>query len=110
MPKAKNPKEEIHACQDALITVFKGHMVAALCKEFHLLGADDDITDVEVNLCNLSSVVQKVVDKHTIVSEALLGSCVVDTGDGIYNYARVICHYASLVCEFVDAWSEGDGE
>ena len=30
--------------------------------------------------------------------------------DGVYNYARVLCHYASLIMEYRDAWAEGDGE
>ena len=30
--------------------------------------------------------------------------------DGVYNYARVLCHYASLIMDYRDAWAEGDGE
>ena len=31
--------------------------------------------------------------------------------DGIYNYARILCHYGSLVLEFIDdAWAEGNGD
>ena len=37
-PKAKKPKDDMHACQDALLTVFKGHMVAAACKEIDIEG------------------------------------------------------------------------
>ena len=29
--------------------------------------------------------------------------------DGVYNYARVLCHFGSIVMELVDAWAEGDG-
>ena len=32
------------------------------------------------------------------------------TGDGVYNYARVLCYFGSIVLEFYDAWSEGDGD
>ena len=28
----------------------------------------------------------------------------------MYNYARVLCHYAALVSKFTDAWGEGDVE
>ena len=28
----------------------------------------------------------------------------------MYDYERVLCHFAALVSEFTDAWSEGDGE
>ena len=36
--KAKKPKDDMHACQDALLTVFKGHMVAVACKEIGIEG------------------------------------------------------------------------
>ena len=32
-----------------------------------------------------------------------------ESKDGVYNYARVLCHYAALVAKFTDAWSEGVG-
>ena len=31
-------------------------------------------------------------------------------GDHVYNYARVLCHFGTLVLQFTDAWSKGDGE
>ncbi len=43
------------------------------------------------------------------MSEAILGKTVEESGDGKYNYTRVLCHYAALVMEFLDGWSEGDG-
>ena len=33
-----------------------------------------------------------------------------DDEDGVYNYARVFCHYGALLMEFRDAWGEGDSE
>ncbi len=44
------------------------------------------------------------------MSEAILGKTVEESGDGIYNYSCVLCHYIALVTEFLDGWSEGDGE
>lgn len=32
------------------------------------------------------------------------------TGDHVYNYTRVLCHYGAMVMEFRDTWGEGDGE
>ena len=40
----------------------------------------------------------------------MLRQQVTPTTDGVYDYARVLCHHASLVYEFRDAWAEGDGE
>lgn len=28
----------------------------------------------------------------------------------MYNYARALCHFGTLVMEFRDAWAEGDGD
>ena len=37
LPKANTPKTDFHACYDALVTVFKGHVVASACE---VLGID----------------------------------------------------------------------
>ncbi len=57
----------------------------------------------------MSDVAVKVVESFTIVSEAVLGLPLPDCQDRVHNYARVLCHAASLAMEFTDAWSEGDG-
>lgn len=44
------------------------------------------------------------------MDQAFLGGEMLDTGDTVFNYARVLCHYGSLVMEFRDAWAEGDGD
>ena len=44
----------------------------------------------------------------TLVTESIIKETVKETGDGKNNYARTLCHYASLALEFTDAWSEGD--
>ncbi len=36
--KAKKPKNDMHTCQAALLTVFKGHIVTAGCKEIDIAG------------------------------------------------------------------------
>ena len=41
--------------------------------------------------------------------EAILDQPLPETDDGVYNYARVLCHLAAIVTKFMDAWSEGDG-
>ncbi len=57
----------------------------------------------EVNQALLGGVAQKVVKEFTVISEALLGEPVVDSGDHVYGYARFLCHFALLVLLFVDA-------
>ncbi len=54
----------------------------------------------------VSDVASKVVDRFTIVSEAVLRLPVEDSNDRVHNYSRVLCHVVSLA---MDAWSEGDG-
>ena len=100
----------MHACQDALVTIFKGHIVAAACKELGIDRPEDDIKEMEVNKHLLKDVANKVVRKFTIISQAFLGNPVDSSHDEVHNYARVLCHFASIVCLFVDAWKEGDGE
>lgn len=46
----------------------------------------------------------------TLIGESFVNESVVDCGDHVYNYARVLCHFGSLVLEFKDGWAEGDGE
>ena len=59
----------------------------------------------------VSEIASKVVERLTLVSSAFLDPGKLnDSRDTCYNYARVLCHYGSLVMEFRDAWAEGDGE
>ena len=104
------PKNDLHACLDALFTVYKGHLVTAACMKLGLGSPDDDLPEQSpVDTC-VRNVASHVVDTFTIIPEAILGKPVDESGDGMYNYARVLCHYAALVSEFTDAWGEGDGE
>ena len=110
----KYPRIIMHACQDALLTVFKGHMVAAACMELGIDGPDADLPPSALERCSkkadlILQVAERVVRKYTVVPEAILRESCEDNKDGVHNYARVFCHLAALVSEFVDAWSEGDG-
>lgn len=49
----------------------------------------------------------KVVDKCTIIPDALLHQHVPETYDAVHNYSRQLCHFAALAMEFVDGWREG---
>ena len=72
-------------------------------------GPNDDINGVEINQTLLKDVTLKVANRLAVISEAFLNESVPDTGDGVHNYARVLCHFAALVYLFIDAW-KGDGE
>ena len=50
---------------------------------------------------------QKSGQNVYIVSGAYFNSTEEST-DGVYNYARVLCHYGALIMEFRDAWAEGE--
>ena len=98
----------MHACEDALQTIFKGHVVAAACLELGIESPEHDIhTEDKKSL--LKKVAQGIVNKFTVISEAVLGEQVESSTDGVYNYTRVLCHFASLASLFHDAWKEGDG-
>ncbi len=98
----------MHASFDALMTVFKGHLLAAACLELGISSVDGDLPPT-TEVPAVSDVASKVVDRFTIVSEAVLRLPVEDSSDRVHNYSRVLCHVASLAFEFTDAWTEGDG-
>ena len=121
LPQAKDPKKDFNACRDVLFTVLKGHYVAAACAELGVEKADQ----LPENTCKFAQMQQKplaeqrefvysvaraVVEKCSIIGDSLVFVPVPETQDGVYNYAKVICHYGALALEFVDAWQEGDGE
>ena len=61
LPKAKAPKEDFHACFDALMTVFKGHVVASACMVLKIDGPDAEIPLVE------SLAKQSIQDQRTFL-------------------------------------------
>ena len=61
-------------------------------------------------LAFINNISEKIVQKCSIIDSAFMGKTESDREDSVYNYARVLCHYGSLVMEFRDAWAEGDGE
>ena len=52
---------------------------------------------------HVSDVAANIVENLSIVSEAVFGLPLADCQDRVYNYARVLCHAASLAIEFTDA-------
>ena len=49
----------------------------------------------------------KIVEKHTLVSEAILCQAIKETGDKKYDYSRTLYHFAFLALEFTGACDEG---
>ena len=45
----------------------------------------------------------RVVEKCTIIGDAIMGKRWKSLGTKIYDYARTLCHYGSLALEFNDA-------
>ena len=76
LSKAKKPKDDMHACQDALLTVFKGHIVAAACRELNIGGPEGDIKDIIVNMSLLNDLTVKVARRFTVIPEAFLNESV----------------------------------
>ncbi len=115
LPKAKKPKKEFDACLDALMTVFSGYVVAAACQELGIDDPDSKIAQLngmskDERLSFIIDVANLVVDKCGIMTDALLNKKIVETKDGVYNYSRVLCHYAALCFEFTDTWRHADGD
>ena len=110
LPKANKPKDDMHACQDALLTVFKGHIMAAACRKLNIGEPEGDIKDIVINKSLLEDLTVKVARRFTEIPEAFLSESVPDTGDQVHSYAHVLCHFAAIVYLFTDACKEGDGE
>ena len=118
LPAAKDPKKDMNACTDILLTVLKGHYVAGTLSLLGISKLDEtpkSITDFrkasdEEKKAFLYDLSARVVRQCSIIEEPLLGKKIDPSRDGIHNYARVLCHFASLALEFLDSWAEGDGE
>ena len=93
-----------------LMTIFKDHLVAAACMELGLDGPSSDWPSLATGQVCVGDLTQNVVTQCTIIAEAILGQPTNKSEDGVYNYARDLCYFASLVAEFTDAWSEGAGK
>lgn len=119
LPKAKDPKKDFNACSDALFTILKGHFIAAACDILGIRKPDEEPASLvavkrncpdEDKKAYIYHISQEIVNKYSVISEAVLNQKVTDEHDHVNNYARVFCHFGSLALEFTDAWSEGDGE
>ena len=115
-------KKAINACLDLVLTVLKGHLVASACEE---LGIEEPThhpaseilpyslrhsaqADKKIFIDRLG---KTVLEKCSIIPSSFLGEQISDNSkDNVHNYTRVFCHYASVIMEFLDGWSEGDGE
>lgn len=113
-----DPKKDVNATLDFFLTIIRGHLLAVACKVLGVTELDAHISiphgiekkSVGEQYKFLLTIATKVVEEFTLVSEALVRDEVVESGDSVYNYARILCHYGALIMEFRDAWAEGDGE
>ena len=116
----KDPKKDVNTCVDFLYTVVKGHYLACACEILGVTSLDNPLThvlppgiqsaDKATQLAFIEDLARKVVERCSIIEESFTGKMKDDFNDGAFNYARVLCHFGSLVMEFRDAWAEGDGE
>lgn len=82
----------MHACQGALLTVFKGHMIAAAWMKLGIDGIDVDLPPSVLERCSkkadlMLQVAERVVRKYTVIHEAILRESCKDNKDWVYNYA-----------------------
>lgn len=104
----KDPKKDVDACIDFIFTVVKGHFLACACEEFGVTSIDEPLvlppgihtaSDAE-KLAFISKTARKVVERCTLIEGSFTNEEVDDKDDGVYNYARILCHYI---------WFSGDG-
>ena len=116
---SNDPKKEVDATIDFLYTVVKGHWIACACEILGITDIDGPVkfppglftADLEKKREFVEEIATKVVERLTLVDSAFVTPGEIsDSDDTCYNYARVLCHYGSLVMEFRDAWGVGQGE
>ncbi len=103
---------------DFFLTVVKGHLVAAACDILGISSPDSPLQlpsgiikgTLEQQSSFVTSISTKVVDRVSLIGVDWTKKQDYESGDGVYNYARVLCHFGGIVLEFYDAWAEGDGD
>ena len=114
----KDVKKDVNACIDFITTVVKGHFLSCACDLFGVTSLDEPLVlppgihtaPASEKSAFISKIARMVVECCSLIEGSFTGGPIRDEQDGVYNYARVLCHYGSLVMEFRDAWHEGDGE
>ena len=118
LPQAKDPKKNFNACLDVLLTILKGHFIAAACSEMGI-SSPSEISESLAAVKQSSparqqqyiyGIAQAIVAKFSIVEEALLLQSMPKRDDRVNNYAHVLCHFGSIALEFKDTWQQGDGD
>lgn len=117
-----DPRKCVDPCIDLLLTVVKGHILACCCR---ILGLDK-LSHCPMELKNkikqlkkagteerkmfIINLAEQVVKTCTVMESALIFGKSEDSVAYVFNYAWVLCHFGSILMEFRDACSEGDGE
>lgn len=105
----KDPKKDVNACQEFLLTILKGHLLAAAWTHLGVQKLDSQL-QLPPGICKKSSAEQRlfletiaiyVVNKCTVIDSAFTGGEVAESGDGVHSYARMLCHCGALVMEFL---------
>ena len=92
-----------------------GHWLVCACEVLGISNLDEIIkvspglkkAGTAEQLLFIKGIAEEVVERMTLVDSAFLSG---EDNSEDDNYARVLCHYGSLVMEFRDAWAEGDGD
>ena len=113
-----DPKKAVDATLEFLRTVITGHFLACACQLLGITKLDSHVqlppgiykSSPDQQQAYVRQLATQVVEQCTLVEHAFTDGEVIDSGDHVYNYARVLCHLGSLVLEFTDGWAEGDGD
>ena len=114
----KEPKKDVNACIDFIYTMVKGHFLSSACSLFGVSSLDTPpilppgthTASAAEKLAIIMKISWMVVEHCSLIEGSLTNEAVVDKEDGVYNYARILCHFGSLVMELRDAWQERDGQ
>ena len=91
----------MNACVDILFTVLKGHFVAHACQQLGITNCSDtppnfpSLKTRDEKFAFITKLARQVVEDTTINAESLLGNEVKISGDKVYSYSRMFCHFGS---------------
>lgn len=110
-------KKAVDANVEFLLTVFKGHVLAKACEILEISTLDGVIhlppalthssSPASQQLQFVKSIASKIVKECTLINTC---TEIKESDDGVYNYAKILCHYGALITVFKDAWSDGAGD
>ena len=105
----KDPKKDVNASLDLLLTVVKRHFLSAACRILGITKLDSSLHlppgihrySSANQFQFLKTIAMKVVEEFTLIDKALLCEQMPETGDGAYNFAEALWSFSNGIPRLV---------